>query len=79
MDATMYLIAVVAGVALGGASSVVTRKLGMWPGVAFAAVFVIAGLALSTVLDLGVVLSAMLAFAVTASLFDPRSEKTLAT
>ncbi len=39
------------------------------------AALVIVGLSSLAVLDLGVVVAGMLAFAVTAAVFDPRSEK----
>lgn len=72
MDPVTLVVAVTLGVLLGAASSVVTRRAGTWPGVAFSAVAAGVGLALFTVLDFGPVLAAMLAFAVTAAIGDPR-------
>ncbi|MDZ5662360.1 hypothetical protein SFC79_11345 [Nocardioides sp. S-58] len=76
---TTFLIAVIIGVLGGAASSLVTRRLGVAPGVGLAVVFTIGALALLAVVDLGLVITAMLAFAVTAAIFDPRPEKRLAT
>lgn len=73
MDGTAILIAVAIGVLLGATSSLVTRTLGVWVGVGVGVAFVIGGLSLLAVVDLGAVVTAMLAFAVTAAIFDPRS------
>lgn len=75
MDATLILIAVAIGALVGGASSLVTRRVGVPAGVVLAVVFVGVGLALLTVVEIGAVLAAMLAFAVTAAIFDPRPGK----
>jgi len=79
LDGTTILIAAAIGVLLGAASSLVTRRMGVRPGVAFAVAFAVVALSLLAVVDLGGVLTAMLAFAATAAIFDPRSEKRLAT
>jgi hypothetical protein len=73
MEGTAILIAVALGVLLGATSSVVTRRMGVRQGVAVAVTFCLVALLLLTVVDLGTVLTAMLAFSVTAAIFDPRS------
>nr|WP_300053562.1 hypothetical protein [uncultured Nocardioides sp.] len=72
---TTFMIAVIIGVVFGAASSLATRKLGVWTGVGLAVGFTVFALALLAVVDLGVVVTAMIAFAVTAAIFDPRPEK----
>lgn len=72
MDGTAFLIAVAIGALLGAAASVITRRVGAWQSIVFALAFVIAGLSLITVVGLGPVLTAMMAFSVTGAIFDPR-------
>lgn len=73
MEGAAILIGVALGVLLGATSSLVTRRMGVWQGVAVAVIFCIVALSLLAVVDLGTVLAAMLAFTVTAAIFDPRS------
>jgi hypothetical protein len=71
MDGAGILIAAALGVLLGATSSLVTHRMGVPQGIAVAVVFCIVALSLLAVVDLGAVLTAMLAFTVTAAIFDP--------
>lgn len=72
MDGTAFLIAVAIGALLGAAASAITRRMGAWQSFVFAPAFVIAGLSLMTVVGLGPVLPAMMAFTISGAIFDPR-------